>query len=147
METPSLRNLLVISLLVIISCNQKNEKNKQDLAIDYNSGIISVVDYSVKAGYATTGAVESGLKSMLQSLGKCIGTEIKAEENLKGSIVYNFRCEPDGMIRWFASSQASFTRGNNEEISNQLTGCLMKEKIRFEQIKDIIMIEAKIKFH
>jgi len=139
---------LICSFAFVIfnGCNADSETDDKKISVNYKTGTISVEDYSVKAGKVSDNIVEAGLTSILQNLGEAIETEIKPGGNLKGSLVCTFRCEPDGMVRWIASGESSFSKGNGRDISDQLTAYLMKKQTRFGQLNDYAMIEAKFKF-
>ena len=132
--------------VMFIGCSSDSETKEKKIFINYKSGTISVEDYSVKAGNVSNKVAEDGLTLILQYLGEAIDTEIKPGGNLKGSIIYSFRCEPNGMVRWIASGESNFSKGNKEEVTNLLTAYLMRKQVRFSPLNDYVMIEAKFRF-
>lgn len=103
---------------------------------------ISISNYNVQFGASYGEPIEAGLKLILKELQRAPITENK----LKGAVVYTFRCEADGIIRWIGAGESDLLADHQNELKNELIVHLMRNQVRFPEPGEVTKLEVKIKF-
>ena len=145
---------LILSLLLLFSvfgCNSKTKqpnKSIKNLEIQIADKLIIVDKYDLNFGSVPKEKIEEGLLLVLDGLKESYESELKNNPELKivGDLTYTFRLEPSGLVRMLLETGVNFKDESQNILRDNFTSYLMKKQIKFPELGEMAMVEAKFRY-
>ena len=143
MSNARLRSMIVsatLTTLVCQGCEGAQEPSTEPTAP------VTVTEARVEFGQISQAAVDTGLSHAVSRLTVMYEEALTGSPALRGSIIWRFRVEPDGVVRMLLEGSAEFTGGDGVSIVEQFAAVTMGHKWQFPASPSASLIFAQFQF-
>lgn len=132
--------IIAVLIFLVVACSDNQQKSPSVTPITAPG--VTLVSHSVEVGSASPDAIETGLRSAVQTLSELYMAKSKEFPTLSGRIRGTFHIEPDGTVRMFASDGSEFIPKEGKSISEEFIGATFGKRYHFPELKTNVLLKV-----